>query len=350
LDAGVQRRGRFAKPLQAPAGDDESARKAIEAWLRSTRIEGREALRIVLALCLILSSAAVAAQPARAPAAVAPACDRECLRGKITEVLFALTEHDMSKLAVAPTLRVTEDAVEKPLAQVGLVRSVTKLRGYRQDIIDERAGQAVAGVMVEESGAPILLVVRVKVDSEQRLSELELVTTRSRTDGMIYAIDAYSGAPAKQMNFVPKPSQLAPREEAVRIAMFYPRGLSEAKTFNAIGTPFAPDAFRLENGALMAGPGCTFAPGCADIGNQSLKIFETLGRLTVRDLLFDERLGIVLMRLSWNQRGPGSDRLTAWEMFKVYDGQIHMVQAWMRLFPPAQDLGGWPIRPGITQP
>jgi hypothetical protein len=37
-------------------------------------------------------------------------------------------------------------------------------------------------------------------------------------------------------------------------------------------------------------------------------------------------------------------------MFKVYDGQIHMVQAWMRLFPPALDLGGWPIRGGITQP
>jgi hypothetical protein len=26
------------------------------------------------------------------------------------------------------------------------------------------------------------------------------------------------------------------------------------------------------------------------------------------------------------------------------------VQAWMRLFPPALDLGGWPIRDGIVQP
>ena len=66
---------------------------------------GREAMKIVLALCLILSSsAAFAAQPARAPASAAPACDRECLRGKITEVLYALVEHDVSKLAVAPTL------------------------------------------------------------------------------------------------------------------------------------------------------------------------------------------------------------------------------------------------------
>ncbi|MGZ3279165.1 MAG: hypothetical protein ACXWKT_13285 [Caulobacteraceae bacterium] len=312
-------------------------------------------MKSVLALCLIFwSSAALAAEPARAPAPKAanatPACDRECLRGKITEVLYALVEHDVSKLAVAPTLRVTEDAVEKPLAKVGLVRSVTKLRGYRQDILDERAGQAVAGVMVEEQGAPLILVVRVKVDGEQKLSELELVATRGRADGMLYNIEAYSGAPAKAMNMAPRPEQLATREQAIEIAMHYPRGLSNAKTLNAVGTPFAKDAYRLENGALMAGPGCTFVKGCDDIGNQSLAVFERLGRVTVRDIVVDERAGIVIMRLSWNVSGPGSDKLTAWEMFKVYDGQIHMVQAYMRVFPPALDLGGWPIKPGITQP
>jgi hypothetical protein len=307
-------------------------------------------LRIFIALSLVLSSVAVAAATARTPARAAQACDRECLRGKVSEVLYALVDHDAKKVPAAANLRVTEDGVEKPLDKVGLVRTVTKLRGYRQDIIDERAQQAVAGVMVEESGAPILLVVRVKLDPAQKIAELELVTTRSRADGMIYNIDAYSGAPAEGMNLPPRPDQLAPRDEMIRLAMFYPRGLSEAKTFNAIGTPFAPDAFRLENGALMAGPGCKFAPGCEDIGNQSLKIFETLGRVIVRDIVVDERMGIVIMRLSWNQRGPGSDRLTAWEMFKIYDGQIHMVQAWMRLFPPALDPGGWPIREGIVQP
>ncbi len=96
------------------------------------------------------------------------------------------------------------------------MRSVTKLRGYRQDIIDERAGVAVAGVMVEEAGAPIMLVVRAKVDAEQKISELELVTTRSRADGMIFTIDTYSGAASKPMNLVPKPSQLADAREGDR--------------------------------------------------------------------------------------------------------------------------------------
>ncbi|OYW45664.1 MAG: hypothetical protein B7Z33_07490 [Sphingomonadales bacterium 12-68-11] len=305
-------------------------------------------MRLIFALWLFFSASALAAQPS---VAAAPACDRECLRGKMTEVLHALAAHDVSKLAVSPTLRVTEDAVEKPLAQVGLVRSVTKLRGYRQDILDERAAQAVAGVMVEESGAPMILVVRLKVDGEQRLSELELVATRGRADGMLYNIDTYSGAPALAMNVVPTPAQLETREDAIAIAMHYPRGLSNAETFNAVGTPFASGAYRIENGMLMAGPGCSFIPGCGNIGNQSLAVFRQLGRVTVRDVLVDERTGIVIMRLSWNSSGtPGSDKLTAWEMFKVYDGQIHMVEAYIRLFPPALDLGGWPIAAGITQP
>ncbi len=307
-------------------------------------------MRIILALFLMLPSTVVAAQPARAPAVAALACDRECLRGKITEGLHALVEHDVSKLPVAANLRVTEDAVEKPLAQVGLVRSATKLRAYRQDILDERGGQAVAGVMVEEAGAPIILVVRVKVDGEQKISELELVATRSRADGMIYTINTYDGVPTKALNVVPRQDQLETREEAIEIAMHYPRGLSNAKTFNAVGTPFAENAYRIENGALMAGPGCTIIPGCSGIGNQSLAVFNQLGRVTVRDIVVDERTGLVIMRLSWNRSGPGSDKLTAWEMFKVYDGKIHAVEAYMRVLPPEQDLGGWPIREGITQP
>lgn len=292
-------------------------------------------------LCLLLIAAPTfAASPSTA------ACDRECLRGLVTQVLHAFVEHDTAQLPVTPDLRVTEDAVEKPLAQVGLARSVTRLRGYRQDIIDERAGQAIAGVMVEESGAPIILVVRVKAQAD-RIAELELVATRSRADGMIFTLDTLN-APSKAMNLAPPPAQLASREEAIRIAMHYPRGLNSAKSFASVGTPFSKDAYRIENGALMAGPGCTFNPGCDNIGEQSLAIFNRLGRVTVRDVYVDERMGIVLMRLSWNQRGPGSDKLTAFEMFKVYDGQIHMVEAWIRVFPPEQDLGGWPV--SVAQP
>src|SRR5262249_35593546 len=93
---------------------------------------------------------ASAAQPVAGAVAAATSCDRECLRGKVTEVIYALLKHDVSKLPVAANLRVTEDATEKPLNRVGLVTTVTALRGFRQDFIDERTGVVGAHVMVEE--------------------------------------------------------------------------------------------------------------------------------------------------------------------------------------------------------
>src|SRR5271155_2213838 len=185
-------------------------------------------------------------------------CDRECLRGKVTQLLYAFMKHDVSKLPVAGTLRVTEDAVEKPLGKVGLVRTVTRLRGFRQDIIDERAGVAGADVVVEESGAPVLLVVRLKVAGD-KLTEGELVATRSLAEGLSFNIDGLS-APSEAMNYAPRPEQLSTRDEVIKAALHYPAGLNAAKTFADVNAPFAAGAYRYENGQLMAGPGCKFCP------------------------------------------------------------------------------------------
>jgi hypothetical protein len=141
-------------------------------------------------------------------------CDRECLRGHVTQLLYALIKHDVSSLPVAGTLRVTEDAVEKPLAKVGLVGTVTRLRGFRQDVIDERSGVAGAHVVVEETGAPVLLVVRLKV-AAGKLTEVERVATRSRAEGLIFNIDGLSAA-SSVMNYAPRPPQLASRKTRSR--------------------------------------------------------------------------------------------------------------------------------------
>jgi hypothetical protein len=266
-------------------------------------------------------------------------CDRECLRGNVTQLLHALVKHDVSGLPVAATLRVTEDAVEKPLARVGLVNTVTRLRGFRQDVIDERAGVAGAHVMVEEAGAPVMLVVRLKVVAD-RLTEIELVATRSRSEGLIFNIDGLS-APSAMMNYAPRAAQLATRDAATKAALHYPEGLNAAKTFAAVNAPFAPNAYRFENGQVMAGPDCKFAPGCQNISTQSLAIFERLGDVQTRIIAVDERMGIVWLRMAWGVQKEGGDQLTVWEMFKVYDGQIHAVEAFMRILPVDKRNGGW---------
>jgi|SRR5579875_237551 len=293
---------------------------------------------------ILLSSSAFAITGPRSSSCVRSDCDRECLRGMVTEVLYAFLDHDTRRLPVAANLRVTEDGIEKPLAKIALLKTVTRLRGYRQDVIDERAGQSIAAVVVEEAGAPVILVVRARVESG-KISELELVATRGRADGLSFTIDTLN-APSEEMSFAPLASQLATREQAIEIALHYPRGLNSAETFASVGTPFAPGTRRVENGAVMAGPDCVFSPTCKDIATQSLAIFKRLGHVTVRSIYVDERMGIVALRLSWNVRGPGSDKLTTFELFKIYDGQIHKVEAFIRLLSPALELGGWPVTVG----
>ena len=287
----------------------------------------------LLLVCCGWGAAASAAQLA------STACDRDCLRGQMTQFLYALVKHDVSGLPAADRLRVTEDAVEKPLVKVGLVGTVTRLRGFRQDIIDERAGIAGAHVVVEESGAPVLLVVRLKVVAD-KLTEIELVATRSRSEGLIFNIDGLT-ASSGVMNYAPRPGQLLTRDDAIKAALHYPQGLNTAKTFAAVNAPFAPDAYRYENGQVMAGPDCKFAPGCQNISTQSLAIFQRLGDVQTRVIAVDERMGIVWLRMAWGVRERGGDQLTVWETFKVYDSQIHAVEAFMRILPVEKRNGGW---------
>jgi hypothetical protein len=287
----------------------------------------------LLLVCSAWSATAHAGQRATAT------CDRECLRGKVTQLLYALVKHDVKGLPVADTLRVTEDAVEKPLANVGLVNTVTRLRGFRQDIIDERAGVAGAHVVVEESGAPVMLVVRLKVAAD-KLTEIELVATRNAKEGLIFNLDNLN-APSEVTNYAPRPEQLATRDEAIKAAMKYPEGLTLAKTFADVKAPFAPNAYRFENGQIMAGPDCKFAPGCQNISTQSLAIFERLGDPQTRVIAVDERMGIVWLRMAWGVQKEGGDQLTVWETFKVFDGQIHAVEAFMRILPVEKRNGGW---------
>ncbi len=291
----------------------------------------------IVVLFLIVSAWDTTAHAAQQKAATA--CDRECLRGKVTQLLYAFVKHDVSGLPVAATLRVTEDAVEKPLASVGLVSSVTGLRGFRQDIIDERAGVAGAHVIADEKGSPVMLVVRLKVVAD-RLAEIELVATRNAKEGLIFNLEGMT-APSEVMNYAPRSEQLASRDDATKAALKYPEGLSLAKTFADVNAPFAPKAYRYENGQIMAGPDCKFAAGCQNISTQSLAIFERLGDPQTRVIAVDERMGIVWLRMAWGVQKEGGDQLTVWETFKVYDGQIHAVEAFMRILPIDKRDGGW---------
>jgi hypothetical protein len=181
--------------------------------------------------------------------------------------------------------------------------------------------------------------VRLKIASE-KITEMELVATHSRTEGLIFNLE-HLGAASEGMSYVPRPEQLNTRADIIAAALKYPEGLAKAETFEAVNAPFAADAYRFENGQLMAGPGCTFAAGCQDIAKQSLSIFKRLGAPIYRIAAVDERMGIVWLRLAWGVQREGGDQLTAFEAFKVYDGKLHAVEAFIRILPIEKRDGGW---------
>ena len=278
-----------------------------------------------------------AARPAAAQTAAA--CDRECLRSTITASLYALLKHDTSKLPVSDRVRVTEDGIEKPLAKVGLLSTVTRLRGYRQDILDERAGMAGADVIVEEVGAPVMLVVRLKV-VDRKITEIETVATRSRS---------------RRAHLQHRRPERAERSDELRAAAGTAR-LARGGHQGGAALSRRPQrredlrrrerAVRAERLSLRERPGHGRAglqvrPGLPEHLHAVARDLQPPRRVQTRVIGVDERLGIVWLRMAWGVSQPGGDQLTVWESFKVYDGQIHAVEAFMRILPVELSKGGW---------
>src|SRR5215510_10208928 len=95
------------------------------------------------------------------PAFAQSSCDRDCLKGFITQYLNAMVAHNPKALTLAANTRFTENTKTLPLGD-GLWKTASGLRSYRQDFLDVRDGQAATHVIVEEGGMPVMLAVRLK--------------------------------------------------------------------------------------------------------------------------------------------------------------------------------------------
>lgn len=278
----------------------------------------------------------VSGGPIATAAAQSRDCNRECLRGFITRYLNAMVAHAPATLPLAPNARFTEDTVEMPLGE-GLWKNASKLRPYRLDILDTAQGVAASQVVVEESGTPVMLALRLKV-ANNAITEVETQVTRNQKEGAIFAIEALQATNAA-MTMPVDPAKRSSRAEAIKLAEYYPAGL-EVGSFVTVNAPFAADAYRFENGRLMAGKGCTLnPPSCEDIKGQPI---STHPGLSYRVLAVDEELGITLLRINFGRadRYGVGNALMVWEAFKVYGGQIHAVEAFMKIMP-ADASSGW---------
>ena len=194
---------------------------------------------------------------------------------------------------------------------------------------------AASQVIVEEGATPVMLMLRLKV-ADKKITEVETQVTRSRTEGAIFNI-ANIKTTNMAMNLTPERGQLNSRADAIKIAELYPAGL-KIGSFAEVNTPFAADAYRIENGMVTAGVGCGRA-GCENMKSQTITKHPAI---TTRVVGVDEQLGIVLLRMNFGDTGSygAGNALIVWEAFKVYGGQIHAVEAFMRVMP-ATTPSGW---------
>jgi hypothetical protein len=276
-------------------------------------------MKRVLFLALLLFPFTINAQRGAA------SCNRECLRDFVTQYLEAMMEHSPGDLPIAPNVRFTEDTQELKLGE-GLWRNASAIRPYRQDFIDVREGTALSHVVVEEGGMPVLLALRVKI-ADRRITEVETMVTRSREQGAIFNLTGLQ-TPRPAMSAPVEGSQRMSRAELIRVAEFYPAGLKVGGTFEAVNAPFGPTAYRVENGTQTAGPG-------ARAGSENIKTQRIIAHpdITYSVQAVDEELGVVVLRMDFGDTksyGPGN-ALVVSEAFKIYGGQIHAVEAFMRV-------------------
>ncbi|HTV78862.1 MAG TPA: hypothetical protein VMF03_11430 [Steroidobacteraceae bacterium] len=199
---------------------------------------------------MVLGVAAALALAAAGAGAAQPSCDRECLAGALNGYLQALVSHDPSRLSVKRNVKYTENGVRLNLGD-GLWQTASAMPTYRLDVIDDEAEQVGLLGRISENGNNNWFAVRLKVEPDHRISEIETLINRS--------VSAAAGPPGgAQSNTEPNPlmAQVIPpdqrlsRADLARIGNSYFTGMADEKS--GANVPFSPQCQRRENGTVTA--------------------------------------------------------------------------------------------------
>jgi hypothetical protein len=273
-----------------------------------------------------------------AGAAHAADCDRACLKGLITKYVDAMLAHDSSRLPLAAGVRFSEDSQDLKIGE-GLWKTVTRKGDFRQDYIDLKKQIAASHVMLYEENGQVLYSVLLRVADqagEQKITGIETLVDRI-TPTSRFKPDSLE-KPLPGMSEPVPAGQRMPRAEMIRAALFYPEGL-RIGSFVTAKTPFAKEAYRVENGTFIAGQGGP-RPNISPILTQKIMVHPDV-KASVAAV--DEEEGIVLLWMNFgdtNSYGAGN-ALVTFEAFKVWAGEIHAVNAFFRILP-KDTQRGWP--------
>ncbi len=272
-------------------------------------------------------------------------CDRACLKSMITKYVDAIVAHDPSRLPLAADVRFTEDSQDLKLGQ-GLWKTVTRKGDFRQDYIDLKKQIAASHVMLFEENGQVLYSVVLRI-ADQKLSGIETLVDRIMPNGK-FKPDSLEN-PLKGMSEPVPAGRRMPRAEMIRAALLYPEGL-RIGNFTDAKTPFAKEAYRVENGSFIAGVGGP-RPNAPGLFTQKIMLHPDVKPSVAA---VDEEEGIVLLWMNFgdtNSYGPGNALIT-FEAFKVWGGEIHAINAFFRILPSrsAARLAIRGVRGGLSFP
>jgi hypothetical protein len=278
--------------------------------------------RLLLGLAMLGTSAAQAAPDG--------SCDRACLTSFIDAYYSALKAHNAAALPQAAHARITENGVEKKLADTFWASADETL--YRFDIVNIRRGDtATEAVIRNADGTKTMHMVRLKVQSGT-ITEIETIRANQGDADRLWGPD--------QLKEVSPYLKQSIREQD-RDSYYELVAAAESywRAFQTNGTPryrrakLAPDSVRFENGLQTTG---LVRDGQFNDTSRGFDEGRFLGRnlWDRRYAVVDEERGIVLCIVRFGLKGgaksqsvaTSSDRLVA-EFFAVKNGYIQEIQA-----------------------
>lgn len=269
---------------------------------------------LIVAAVLLSGSSSVFAQ----------SCDRACLKGLMTQFIDAVVAHDHTRLPLADNVKYTEDSRNARLGE-GIWQSVTANAGFRQDYIDVRKQVAATHVWLKEGETNVLYSALLHV-ADGKIRGIETLVQRMAPGGPFQPREL--GAPIRGMNDAVPPNARHSREELIRIALSYPEGL-RVGNFTDAGTPFAANAYRVENGVITADN----ADPRRGMYDQNIIVHPGI---VTSVAAVDEDEGIVLLWMNFGHTGDSygvGNALVTFEAFKIWGGQIQSVLAFFKGLP-----------------
>ena len=296
-------------------------------------------------------------------------CERSCLEGFVDQYLDALIDNNPDSVPLAADVRFTENGQRLNLRD-GLWQTMQAKGDYRIFVTDVPAQQVTfLGTIFEEHRdpaqmTPAVLSLRLRIEDSQ-ISEIEHFVVRSTS-----AAERLSQAkPRPEFSMPVTESLRMSRNEMLEVANMYFTGMQ--KNDGKMDYPFADDCDRIENGMQSTNrptPEGETRPDPSDASSYSaqwscMEQFQS-GLIffvnRIRDRRFvavDEERGLVFAFVFFDHSGgefrhgdtpngrngvAGPVQPWTWgiaEIFKVYDGTIHQIEAILERVPYGMNSG-----------